>query len=162
TLLRKAAAMPDCSFQRDHFASADLLLPELEQMKRSAGLLALDARFRARRGDARGALADVAAVFGMARHCTEPLLIVMVLACRLGAAALEDVLAHAAPKPDELARLELKEVSHRGSLRRCVQMEEAALGVPLMLSAVNSAEGESQWLREFMPPAARWFLDSPW
>src|SRR5262249_46091338 len=64
-LLRKAAALPACSFERDYFASADLLLPELQQMREGAALLSLDARSRARRGDARGALEDVAAVFGM-------------------------------------------------------------------------------------------------
>jgi hypothetical protein len=163
-MLRKAAAMPTCSFERDYFASGDLLLPELQQMREGAAVLSLDARSKARRGDARGALVDVAALFGMARHANEPILIALLVSAaidRVGTIALEDVLAHATPKPEDLARLPLREVSYRQALRRSIQMEEVALGLPLVTATGGGPGGGSKWLGKIIDPPGQWVLDSP-
>src|SRR5262245_12378943 len=70
-LLRQAATMPRCSFERDWSSETspiDMLLPELPHLRHGATLLAYDALARATRGAGKGALDDVAAIFGMARH----------------------------------------------------------------------------------------------
>ena len=79
-LLRKAAEKPGCSFDHDYFQSADPSPLELNQFRAAAGLLALDARSKARHGDRR-ALEDVTALFGMARHVREPMLIPFLASC---------------------------------------------------------------------------------
>src|SRR5262245_12472281 len=163
-LLRKAAALPGCSFERDYFLSIEMPIPELNRMRDVAQLLALDARSKSRRGDGAGAIDDVAAIFGVARHTNEPMLITMLLSGtidRLGVAALEDVLAQAAPKPEDLARLSPRDVSYNKALQRALQMEEVALGLPLY-AAVNTGPGDNfQWLAHDMNPLGRWVLDSP-
>jgi hypothetical protein len=166
-LLRRAAAMPGCSFGRDYFLSLDLPLPELERFRRGAELLALDARTRAARGDARGALDDVAAIFSMARHANEPILLCLVISAavdRTGVAALEEVLGRTAA-PD-LTRLALADVSYRRAVQRAIQMEEAALGVPFMLTVVTPTERDSaRWFAQIQGGEVHWlasaFLASP-
>jgi hypothetical protein len=163
-LLRKAAAVPACSFERDYLASADLLLPELQSMREGASVLFLDARSKARRGDARGALEDVAALLGMARHANEPILIALLVSAaidRLGTSALEEVLARAAAKPEDLARLAVPDVSYRQALRRSLQMEEVAFGLPLLLTGTSALTGpRSKWLGEIVDPGGQWVLVS--
>ena len=62
----------------------------------------------------------------------------------MGVEALEDVLAHLPPcNRDELERLTLGDVSYHQEFRRTLQMEEAALGLPTLLAAVNT-EGDPQ------------------
>src|SRR5262245_33318431 len=106
-LLRQAAATPHCTFDRDWSSDTsplDLLVPELPRLRYAATLLAYDALARANRGDGRGALDNVAAIFGIARHIHCPLLIDVVTAVaveKTGAKALEDVLALAPPKKEE-------------------------------------------------------------
>src|SRR5262245_20547143 len=106
-LLRQAAAIPHCTFDRDWSSDTsplDLLVPELPRLRYAATLLAYDALARAHRGDGRGALDNVAAIFGIARHIHCPLLIDVVTAVaveKTGAKALEDVLALAPPKKEE-------------------------------------------------------------
>jgi hypothetical protein len=164
-LLRKAAVLPGCSFERDYFQSVDLLLPEAQKMREGAALLALDARSKARRGDAAGALEDVAALFGIARHANEPILITLLVSGaidRLGVSTLEDVLAHVAPKPEELGRLTLQDVSYNRALQRTLQMEEAALGLPLISVVNTGVGGRSKWLQdEIADPISFGILDSP-
>jgi hypothetical protein len=164
-LLRQAAAMPGCWFERDYFQSIDLLLPEIDKLRHGANLLALDARAKARRGDVRGALDSAAAVFGVARHANEPILICLITSAamdRTAAVTLEDVLARATPKPDDLGRVTIPDVSYRDDLRRCIQTEEAALGLPVILSAVDPADaGAAKWLHHHVPPLAVRTLDSP-
>ena len=74
-LLREAAAMPQASFDRDlsgDTSPVDILVPELPNLRHGATLLAYDALARATRGDAKGAIDDVAAIFGIARHIQLP------------------------------------------------------------------------------------------
>jgi hypothetical protein len=133
-LLRRAAAMPMCSFNHDYFIGANLLLPELDQFRQSAFLLGLDAVCRADQGDGATALEDVAAMFGIARHIDDPILISMLFAVRVEKAAtkcLERVLMLYQPKPADLARLALDDkLSFRRQFHRACQMEESGLGLP--------------------------------
>src|SRR5262249_58921992 len=58
-LLREAAAVRRCSFERDWSSETspiDMPLPELPHLRHGATLLAYDALARATRGDSRGAL----------------------------------------------------------------------------------------------------------
>jgi hypothetical protein len=131
-LLREAAAVPYCSFERDWSSETsplDMPLPELPQLRYGATLLAYDALDRAQRGDGRAALDNVTAIFGMARHVNFPLLIELVAARAIeetGAKALEDVLTLAPPTAEDLGRLDLiKGEAFRERLRRVFAMEEA-------------------------------------
>jgi hypothetical protein len=131
-LLREAAAMPQCTFDRDWSSDTsplDILIPELPQLRHGATLLSYDALARATRGDSRGAVDDVAAIFGIARHVHYPLLIDVVTAVAIektGAAALEDVLTLAPPKPGDLDRLKAAGGEpFRQQYRRALGMEEA-------------------------------------
>jgi hypothetical protein len=147
-LLRKAAALPGCSFAWDYSRGIELRLPELQQLRHGARLLALDARARAARRDGPSALADVAALFGIARHLNEPILISIFLAAaveEMGVRALEEVLAHTTPQPGQLAPLSAslgQGASYRTQVRRAFQMEEAAMGLSsfAMLAGENTAE----------------------
>jgi hypothetical protein len=153
-LLRKAAALPGCSFDRDYHQAVDLMLPELQHLREGAALLSLDARSKARQGDRKGAVADVAALFGMARHVSEPILIALMVSVaidRIAVATLEDVLAQGV-KPDEFATLAIADVSYMRELQRDIRMEEAALGLPIYLAVSAGAVGDSLWLREVIAP----------
>ena len=52
----------------DEIMPLDLPLPELPHLRHAATLLGYDALARATKGDSRGALDNVAAIFGIARH----------------------------------------------------------------------------------------------
>jgi hypothetical protein len=154
-LLRRAAAMPGCSFERDYSRGIELRLPELEQLRHGARWLALDARARAAHGDGAAALADVAALIGIARHLNEPILISSLVAAaieEMGVRALEEVLAHTTPPPGPLAELSAslgQETSYRTQVQRAFQMEGVAMGLS---SFAVLAEGDSaKWSRAFAP-----------
>jgi hypothetical protein len=76
-LLRRAADRPGCRFERDWSRpSLDMLLPELQEMRQAARLLALAARRAAAAGNGAQALADVVRIHRLGRHAaSEPLLI---------------------------------------------------------------------------------------
>jgi hypothetical protein len=129
-LLREAAAIPHCSFDRDwsgDTSPVDIPVPELPSLRHAAVLLAYDALARASRGDGDGAADDVRAIYGIAGHINYPLLIDLVTAAaveRTGAKALEDVLALAPPK--NVTRLPAGAGEpFREHLRRTFAMEEA-------------------------------------
>jgi len=164
-LLRQAAALPGCSFERDWFQSVDLMLPELNKMGEAAGLLALSARWHAARGEAKRALDDLTAVFGMARHTNDPLLIAQLTSARMvhmGATALEETLAHGKPTPADLAKFTPPALSYSSELQRNIQMEESALGLLIILAVTTSSDDIGiTWLGGLgMDPAGRWLLDS--
>src|SRR5262249_60186537 len=74
-LVRKAAAMPACSFEHDYFLWISMPVPEVQRLRQAATLLAYDALAKAADGDARGALDEVAAIYGVAGHVNDPLMI---------------------------------------------------------------------------------------
>jgi hypothetical protein len=134
-LLHKAAAMPRCAFERDYTEHISMPLPELEKLRHAAALLSLHAAARAADGDLGGALSDVDALFGVARHADEPTLVCVVNALwieELAVRTLEAVLTLGTPKPEQLAALPLAEPgSHRRSVARAIQMEEAVFGLAI-------------------------------
>jgi hypothetical protein len=147
-LLREAAAVPYCSFDRDWFSDTspiDLPVPELPRLRHGALLLAYDALARASRGDSRGALDDVSAIFGIARHVHYPLLIDLVTAAaveKTGARVLEDVLSLAPAKAEDLARLNVGAGEpFRERLRRVFVMEEAWGLAAFVMIATGRARG---------------------
>jgi len=139
-LLRQAASITHCTFDRDWSSDTsplDLLVPELPRLRYAATLLAYDALAKATRGDSRGALDDVAAIFGIARHLRHyPLLIDVITAVavqKTGAKALEDILVLAPPKKEEddvvgrmIGQLRLgTRAAFREQYHRALAMEEA-------------------------------------
>src|SRR5262245_38195204 len=147
-LLREAAAVPYCSFDRDWFSDTspiDLPVPEPPRLRHGALLLAYDALARASRGDSRGALDDVSAMFGIARHVHYPLLIDLLTAAaveKTGARVLEDVLSLAPVKAEDLARLNIGAgESFRERLRRVFVMEEAWGLAAFVMIATGRARG---------------------
>jgi hypothetical protein len=166
-LLREAAAIPYCAFDRDwsgDTAPVDVPLPELAGLRHGAVLLAYDALARASRGDGDGAADDVAAIFGIARHIRYPLMIDLLAAVkieRIGARALEDVLALAPPK--DLKRLTAGTGEpFREFLRRTFAMEEAWGLAAVVMIATGQARGSPE-LQEQTPMDAfgEALLDSP-
>jgi hypothetical protein len=126
-LLRKAAAMPRCNFDRqrsllDAVAPFD---PKAFDFRTAGTLLALDARVQATQGNLKRAFADVAAILGMVRHLSAELSLVWggeVMAWR----ALEDVLRLAPPGEGPLPPLAVPELP---GLVRKVRQEHALLGI---------------------------------
>lgn len=168
-LAREAAAMPQATFDRDwteDTSPVDLLLPELPQLKHAATLLAYDALARATRGDAAGAIEDVAAVRGIARHVRYPLLVDLITAVwieQTAARALEDVLAVAKPAPDQLAPLTAEPgETYRDYLRRAFAMEEAWGMAAFVMLATGRAGGSADIEEQFRLDAFSLALfDSP-
>lgn len=128
-LVRKAAAMPGCSFAHDYSKGFEMPMPDLSRMRRAAILLAYDALTKAEDGDAHGALADVAAIYGIVGHINDPVLISGVVAAnteKTGAKGFEDVLAIASPAAADLSQVSLPDhVSHRRALRSGLAGAEA-------------------------------------
>jgi len=76
-LLRRATDKPGCRFDRDWSRPAiDMLLPEIQEMRRAGRLLMLAAWRAAAAGDAEQALADVVRIHRLGMHsASEPILI---------------------------------------------------------------------------------------
>ena len=140
-LLRRAADMPAYVFLSDPSRGLGSRTPSLLPHRESAQLLALDARARAARGDAAGAVADLVAIRRTARHlANNPQIISCMVAISLegiGDNVMEDILSVGQAKPSDLAPyLEDGDVSYRWPVLRSLQMEEA--GMLLAFSAMAS------------------------
>ncbi len=131
-LLRRATALPGCSFPHDYAQPRlDWLLPELAGMRESARRLALRVRWLAARGRGAEAFADAAVMASLSRHTrsSSPMLIgylVSVATDGLANRALEQALA-AGGAPDR-ALADLLAVESTGfatALVRSLQLEEA-------------------------------------
>ncbi|MGD0091679.1 MAG: hypothetical protein ABSE73_17325, partial [Planctomycetota bacterium] len=144
TLLRRAAAMQGCCFERDYaHISLDMQLPELSQLRQSARLLAADARCKAADGQVRAALENVAAIQSISQHLgSEPILIsglVCVAIDSLATETFEGILVSTQPIAADLAALPWDEtVSFQRILHRTLVGEEA---FGLSAFALLSAEG---------------------
>ncbi|MEX2559459.1 MAG: hypothetical protein WD403_06060 [Pirellulales bacterium] len=155
-LIRRAAAMRDCRFERDYSRpTLEMLLPEVQAMRNAARLLALDARVKAADGDVRGALEDVSAIFAAALHASgEPTLISFLVSAAIDAMAcetLEAVLAISAPAADDFKALHIGEVvSFRMLLARSIDMEEAfgLSAFAAMSSPTNRGDDVSAYFTE--------------
>ena len=68
-LIHRAAARPDCDFQRD-WANPWFLTPEFARLRKAARLLSCKANVQMRSGDTLGALRTCATIGSMARHAS--------------------------------------------------------------------------------------------
>jgi len=131
SLLRRAAAKPGCSFDRDYGRpSIWMLLPELDPLRTGARLLALDALCRASDKDYRGAMEDVNAMFRMAEHVSsDPPMVSQLVAMAVDGSAIDTlrhVLASGRVLPEDVATIHLPDgISYRALLRRAFRGEEA-------------------------------------
>jgi hypothetical protein len=126
-LLRKAAAMPRCRFDRQPSLLDAGTPPEPEELKlrRGATLLAVDARVKAMEGNTARAHEDLSALFGMTRHVAGQLRHqwgMEVMAWR----TLEDVLRLAPAGKEPLPTLAVPELP---PLIRLVREEHAFLAM---------------------------------
>ena len=89
-LLRRATDKPGCRFDRDWSRpSIDMLLPEVQEMRRAARLLTLAARRAAADGDGAQALADVVRIHRLGMHAAgEPILVSGLVGQAIDAVAL--------------------------------------------------------------------------
>jgi hypothetical protein len=130
-LLRRASAMPACYFDHDYGRpSFSMLLPEMEDFRNAARLLALDARVKAAHGQMPRAMEDVRAMFALARHgMTNPILVPLLIACgtdEMAVHTLEAVLKSTQPPAPLLAGLGLSaSEEYERNLPRVLRMEEA-------------------------------------
>jgi hypothetical protein len=121
TLLGQAAEMPGCSFERSYQQLADTPrsyrdLPELTQMSYAVCVLCLSALVHAAGDDGAAAVADLRAAFAMCRPFAMCRHVPTVFALRDGLHleqvaldALQQLLLLSAPRPEDLARLPLKD-----------------------------------------------------
>lgn len=123
-LLRRAAAMQGCFFERNYAQiSPDLPLPELAQLRECGRLLGADARCKAADGQVRAALENVAVMQAVSRHVgSEPILIsglVSIAIDSLATDTLEGILVSCQPTASDLAALPQDDtVSYQRILRR--------------------------------------------
>jgi hypothetical protein len=131
-VIRKAAALPECRFERDYGRLGfEASLPEQIHFRQAAELLMIDARHKAATGNVRRAIENINAIFAVSRHAaSEPLLISTLASIaidRLGIQSLEAVLRSAPISEEDLAILDLNEgLSYRRIAARSFRMEEAA------------------------------------
>jgi hypothetical protein len=90
------------------------LLPELQQLKTAALLLASDARRAALAGDAKTALADVAALLGVSRHAEEkPFLVSLLVANAVQSIACVTIQDTLQENPQLWSDLQLRDLAHQ-------------------------------------------------
>jgi len=152
-LLRRAAAMPGCYFERGFpIPESREVMHGADDMHQGARLLALDARVQAARGQAGPALEDVSAIFGMVRHAGETAALVHTLVAiaigNMGHSTLQAVLADCEPSEADLARLGPDEVfSYSRLFHRSIRMEWA-FGLSLFANQHASGGGAAFTLKE--------------
>jgi len=145
-LLRRAAAMPHCYFDRNYGQPGyDMALPDLTQLWRAGNLLAIDARLKAADGKVHEALEDLAAAYAMAQQIVaDPMLISDLVAMstdRLATNGLEGILATARPSAGDLALLKLSDgMTYEQVLPRSMRMKEA-MGLSALAMLAEGEEG---------------------
>ncbi|HEY2584644.1 MAG TPA: hypothetical protein VGI81_02640 [Tepidisphaeraceae bacterium] len=165
-LLREATAMPVCRFEHDYARpSITMLLPELSRIRSAGRLLSLDARHASATGDSGTAIAEVNALFRLARAAgSEPIIVSQLVGIALdglGIEVLEDVLPHVR-QSGELGELHIGDpASVARSTRRSLQGEEAfglsvfsdlAAGRLTVQQLVGSMEGQAGADVAALPP----------
>jgi hypothetical protein len=171
-LLRRAASLPSCRFERDvQSVDIDALLPQLNDERSAADLLGLDACNEAAQGRVAQAMIDVMAIKHMARQFGQrPMMISSLVAIgidELASKTLEYVLP-AVTRPQDLADVNLDDTAAmRLAIRRGWLGEEyyglsnirAMAGGTVTLLPTTSQEGKYAQsdimpfpLRDFMLP----------
>ena len=172
-LLREAGRKPACYFDRDYGRpSIDMLLPEMQELRGGARLLALDARVKAADHDLHGALDDCRALLSMTDHvASDPLLIAMLVSAAIqgiSAQTLEAVLNSAPATAEDLAPIDVGDtLSYQQAFRRTLRMEEAfgeatvydvATG-RFSLGNLEAFDGKAySWTTPWFPPVYRLFF----
>jgi hypothetical protein len=89
------------------------LLPNVQQLRSAALVLAADARRAAIDGDGKAALADVEAMLGVSRHCREsPFLVCLLVADRVQVFAFDVVRDVLSQQPELWSEANLRDVAH--------------------------------------------------
>ncbi len=167
-LLRRATDVPDCYFDHNYAGpSTEMLLPEIIKMRDATRLLRLRARFRASRGDMKGALADTVAMGRLADHINQqPILIshMLAIACMgMQVQCLESVLAFGPVTREDLASWPNEPTRPNSrALVRALRMEEA-FGLRIMSSILD--DDSANTLNQLMGgsnPVSLGLLQSPW
>lgn len=148
-LVRRAAGMPGCRFERDYLTPLRVNTSnEVTYLLEACAHLVLDARYHASRKESRAAFEDVAALFGMARQLNEPTLLFLLTSIAIENYAiqtLQEVLAQTTPTATDLAVLPLQDISFQKRYRRTLQMEEAMLFPLHLLAAFESQRANGIW-----------------
>lgn len=94
-LLRRAADKPGCRFVRDWTRpSIDMLLPEMQELRQAARLLAVAARRAAATGDAATAIRDVVRIHRIGMHAAgEPVLVCGLVGQAIDSMAMETLIS---------------------------------------------------------------------
>jgi len=177
-LLRRAAALPECSFNVDWSNPVYARLPHLLTMRRLARLMSAQVAAELAAGDVDRAIEDTGVLFRMSRHtAAEPVLISMMVARameRTGYGSLAQVLARGRRTPQREARMRelLPSTRWPEAASRAVRTERAA-GVwifenlfndPWSLTQVQASEGGDP--RPTTPPGwtrpPRWIAGAAW
>ncbi|WP_347244650.1 hypothetical protein [Thermogutta sp.] len=173
-LLRRAAVLPACHFERDYFRpSLTVPLPQLSDFRTAGRLLALDARYSLAHGNFSQAIDDINALFGLARHSREPFLIGMLVSISLETLAvreLENLLMHAELSQEMLNRIRLEWTSSLQEVfLRSIRMEEAmglltfcsvATGeLPVTAVVELGRQGQSPVVSTFAVFRSPWIVD---
>jgi hypothetical protein len=132
-LLRTGAALPHYYYDRN-YGQIDVatLLPDIQNMRGGARLLDIHARWSLTQSNLKGALADVTAIGGLARHAAGDVFVVTML---VGAAldgvafdTLQASLRSAYPTADELAAARVNHLfSYRRQVSRVLRGDEVAM-----------------------------------
>lgn len=136
-LLDEASRIPTCAFRVDWHSPGSATFRHHRDMREAARMLMLRAEALSVQGDYDGALAAVAASFGMAEHMkAEPKVVSQILAYVIQAIALgslEPVLSAGRPTPEASRQLfdQLSSIDQVGPSIRAVQAETVFFGLPL-------------------------------
>src|SRR5436305_10181793 len=87
--LRRGAKLRRCDWGLDYNDGLGLLLPHLAKARDLARLAALHARLEFHRGHPDEGVEDVAAIFVLARHVTDPIMIALLVSYNIDGIAVE-------------------------------------------------------------------------
>jgi len=168
-LLRRAADKPGCRFDRDWSRpSIGMLLPEVQEMRWAARLLALAARKAAADGDATAALADIVRIHRLGLHAAgEPILVSGLVGQAidsLGIATLADVLPRL--EKADLPRLDgepFRDFVETPITYQRAFLGEEAFGLATLGDLADGADGVTalELLRSVSDTPTRFPLDGP-
>ena len=168
-LLRRATDKPGCRFDRDWSRpSIDMLLPEIQEMRRAARLLVISARRAAAEGDGEQAIADVVSIHRLGVHAAgEPILVSGLVGQAIDNLALT-TLAAVLPRLDKDDLPLLVGESFRDFLETPITYQRAflgeeAFGLATLGDLADGADGMTalELLRSVSEPPTRFPLDGP-